>query len=73
MDHATNNEKELIKKMIIVAMWCIQMKPTERPSMQKVIEMLEGDLEVLVIPPKPLICPQEPPFEDQELDLTSPI
>ncbi|WOH09093.1 hypothetical protein DCAR_0728548 [Daucus carota subsp. sativus] len=68
-EDASDIEKELVKKMIIVAMWCIQMKPIERPSMNKVIEMLEGDLELLVMPPKPLICPQETPgTEDQELD-----
>ncbi|XP_074338889.1 rust resistance kinase Lr10-like [Apium graveolens] len=52
MEDATENERMLVEKMIIVAMWCIQMQPTERPSMNKVIEMLEGDLEQLVMPPK---------------------
>ncbi|KAL8144855.1 hypothetical protein AgCh_003174 [Apium graveolens] len=69
MEEVTENEKELVKKMIIVAMWCIQMNPSERPSMNKVIEMLEGDVELLVIPPKPLICPQhETSNDDEELD-----
>ena len=34
----------MVKKMIIVALWCIQLKPNDRPSMNKVVEMLEGDL-----------------------------
>ncbi|XP_074327159.1 rust resistance kinase Lr10-like [Apium graveolens] len=59
IEDATENEKMLVKKMIIVAMWCIQMKPAERPSMHEVIGMLEGDLELLVMPPKPLICPED--------------
>ncbi|XP_074361414.1 rust resistance kinase Lr10-like [Apium graveolens] len=67
MEDSTEDERKLAKKMIIVAMWCIQMKPSERPSMNKVIEMLEGDSELLVMPPKPLICPQEAPAEHQEL------
>ncbi|XP_017253662.1 rust resistance kinase Lr10 isoform X2 [Daucus carota subsp. sativus] len=66
MREVTENEKELVKKMIIVAMWCIQMNPSERPSMNRVIEMLEGDVELLVIPPKPLICPQRETLNDDE-------
>ncbi|XP_074342300.1 LEAF RUST 10 DISEASE-RESISTANCE LOCUS RECEPTOR-LIKE PROTEIN KINASE-like 2.7 [Apium graveolens] len=66
MEDCTENQRDLIKKMIIVAMWCIQMKPVERPSMNKVIEMLEGDTQTLVMPPKPLICPQEAPMRDPE-------
>ncbi|XP_017216201.1 rust resistance kinase Lr10 isoform X3 [Daucus carota subsp. sativus] len=70
-EDATTNEKELVKKMIIVAMWCIQMKPTDRPSMNEVIDMLGRDLGLLVMPPKPLICPEEVMTEDAELTLTS--
>uniref|UniRef100_A0A175YPC6 Protein kinase domain-containing protein n=2 Tax=Daucus carota subsp. sativus TaxID=79200 RepID=A0A175YPC6_DAUCS len=58
MEDASKDERKLAKKMIIVAMWCIQMKPSDRPSMNKVLEMLEGDTGLLVMPPKPLICPQ---------------
>ncbi|TXG70046.1 hypothetical protein EZV62_004981 [Acer yangbiense] len=49
----TEEEKEVVKKMIIVSMWCIQTIPSDRPSMNKVVEMLEGSLESLEIPPKP--------------------
>ncbi|KAK3218287.1 hypothetical protein Dsin_012257 [Dipteronia sinensis] len=49
----TEEEKEFAKKMIIVSMWCIQTIPSVRPSMCKVVEMLEGSLESLKIPPKP--------------------
>ncbi|KAL6144953.1 hypothetical protein ACLB2K_055642 [Fragaria x ananassa] len=61
---ATEDEKKTIKKMIVVALWCIQMKPSERPSMSKVVEMLEGELESLQIPPKPFLYPQQMPVED---------
>ncbi|PNX66899.1 stress-induced receptor-like kinase, partial [Trifolium pratense] len=30
-------------KMIVIALKCIQMKPDDRPSMNEVIDMLEGD------------------------------
>ncbi|KAM5584992.1 hypothetical protein ABKV19_004397 [Rosa sericea] len=63
---ATEDEMKVIKKMIIVALWCIQMKPTERPSMSKVVEMLEGEIESLQIPPKPFLYPQQMPVDDVE-------
>ncbi|XP_020412619.1 rust resistance kinase Lr10-like isoform X2 [Prunus persica] len=59
MDDATEEEKKIIKKMIIAALWCIQLKPSDRPSMNKVIEMLEGEVECLQLPPKLLLCPQQ--------------
>ncbi|XP_021818148.1 rust resistance kinase Lr10-like isoform X1 [Prunus avium] len=59
MDDATEEEKKIIKKMIIAALWCIQLKPSDRPSMNKVIEMLEGEVECLQLPPKHLLCPQQ--------------
>ncbi|KAB2597682.1 receptor-like protein kinase [Pyrus ussuriensis x Pyrus communis] len=59
MDNVTEEEKNVIKKMVITALWCIQMKPTDRPSMHKVIEMLGGDVECLQMPPRPSLCPQE--------------
>ncbi|XP_062019455.1 rust resistance kinase Lr10-like [Rosa rugosa] len=64
IEDATDDEMKTIKKMIVVALWCIQMKPSERPSMTKVVEMLEGELESLQIPPKPFLYPQEIPAED---------
>ncbi|XP_049399200.1 LEAF RUST 10 DISEASE-RESISTANCE LOCUS RECEPTOR-LIKE PROTEIN KINASE-like 2.4 [Solanum stenotomum] len=48
-------EEETARKMILVGLWCIQTDPAQRPSMSKVIDMLEGSL-VLEIPPKPLLC-----------------
>ncbi|KAG6700679.1 hypothetical protein I3842_08G124200 [Carya illinoinensis] len=51
---ATEDERKICKKMMIVALWCIQLKPTDRPSMNKVVKMLEGDVECLQVPLKPL-------------------
>ncbi|KAG7967832.1 hypothetical protein I3843_08G119100 [Carya illinoinensis] len=51
---ATEDEKKICKKMMIVALWCIQLKPTDLPSMNKVVKMLEGDVECLQVPLKPL-------------------
>ncbi|XP_059451284.1 PR5-like receptor kinase [Corylus avellana] len=48
-------EDETTKKMIIVSLWCIQTNPSERPSIGKAIEMLEGTLQSLPFPPKPFL------------------
>ncbi|KAI9081734.1 hypothetical protein K1719_036282 [Acacia pycnantha] len=60
MEDFSKEEKDLAKKMFIVALWCIQLKPADRPSMGKVIEMLEADdVESLEMPPKPSLYPNE--------------
>ncbi|KAK2399381.1 rust resistance kinase Lr10 [Trifolium repens] len=50
---------DVLKKMFLVALWCIQLKPIDRPSMNKVVEMLEGDIGNIEMPPKPLLYPHE--------------
>ncbi|KAL2456013.1 Protein kinase superfamily protein [Abeliophyllum distichum] len=66
---ASLDERIMVKKMTFVALWCIQMKPDDRPSMTKVIEMLEGDVEFLQLPPKPFLSAEEMPVQDSEIDL----
>ncbi|RVW18977.1 Rust resistance kinase Lr10 [Vitis vinifera] len=61
---ATEDEKKLVRKMVIVALWCIQMKPIDRPSMSKALEMLEGEVELLEMPPKPTLYSEEMLVED---------
>ncbi|PON72100.1 GPCR kinase [Parasponia andersonii] len=53
VEEIDEGDSKTTKKMMIVALWCIQLKPSDRPSMNKVIEMLEGDVECLPMPPKP--------------------
>ncbi|KAH0708949.1 hypothetical protein KY290_010493 [Solanum tuberosum] len=55
-DMMTNEEEEIAKKMILVGLWCIQTDLLQRPAIGKVIEMLEGSLEAMQMPPKPFIC-----------------
>ncbi|KAK2999704.1 hypothetical protein RJ639_022960 [Escallonia herrerae] len=64
IDNATMEEKNMVKKMFIVAVWCIQIKPSDQPSMTKVVEMLEGGGELLQMPPKPFLYPHEIPDRD---------
>ncbi|KAL4611805.1 hypothetical protein ACB092_08G152100 [Castanea dentata] len=49
-------DQENARKMIVVSLWCIQSDPSIRPSMSKVVNMLEGSLEPFKIPPKPFLC-----------------
>ncbi|KAL4310630.1 hypothetical protein GQ457_01G003530 [Hibiscus cannabinus] len=55
LGNMTENENKLLRKMIIVAFWCIQTRPMHRPSMSKVLKMLESEVELLEIPPKSLV------------------
>ncbi|XP_030476660.2 rust resistance kinase Lr10-like [Syzygium oleosum] len=61
-------ERKVIKNMIIVALWCIQLNPDHRPSMSKVLEMLEKDIGELQMPPKPLIYPPDVPVNNDEAE-----
>jgi len=64
-DQATEQEKNTIKKMTIVALWCIQLKPIDRPSMHRVVQMLEADIESIQMPPKPFLVPQQTSNDDR--------
>ncbi|XP_042456910.1 LEAF RUST 10 DISEASE-RESISTANCE LOCUS RECEPTOR-LIKE PROTEIN KINASE-like 2.1 isoform X2 [Zingiber officinale] len=49
----TVETEEIARKMTLVGLWCIQIMPANRPSMTKVIEMLEGRIGDIEMPPKP--------------------
>ena len=55
MEDAIEEEKNTVKKMIIVALWCIQMNPSDCCLMNKVVEMLVGEVECLQLPSKPFL------------------
>ncbi|GLT58177.1 hypothetical protein SLA2020_310940 [Shorea laevis] len=61
---------ERARKMIIVGLWCIQTNPSDRPPMCRVLEMLQGNLDSLEIPPKPFFS--SPPRLPSEVDVSSP-
>ena len=46
---------EIVRKMIVVGLWCIQVLPTDRPTMTRVVEMLECSTSNLELPPKVLL------------------
>ncbi|KAJ7957400.1 Receptor-like protein kinase [Quillaja saponaria] len=49
-DEEALNDKKKLERLVMVALWCIQEDPSLRPTMRKVIQMLEGVVEVLVPP-----------------------
>ncbi|KAM0944291.1 putative glycerophosphodiester phosphodiesterase, protein kinase RLK-Pelle-LRK10L-2 family [Dioscorea sansibarensis] len=51
---------DMEKKLSMTGLWCIQMRPSDRPSMSKVLEMLEGDVGDLQMPPKPFFSDPSP-------------
>ncbi|XP_041009954.1 rust resistance kinase Lr10-like isoform X2 [Juglans microcarpa x Juglans regia] len=55
LEGTKEEDKKIGKNMIIVALWCIQMNPNTRPSMTKVVEMLEGEVDCLQMPSKPFL------------------
>ncbi|KAK9223211.1 hypothetical protein WN944_011653 [Citrus x changshan-huyou] len=58
-------DKEYARKMIIGSLWCIQTNPSSRPTMSRVVEMLEGSLDSLQIPPKPFLSSPGPPADSR--------
>ncbi|XP_020865822.1 LEAF RUST 10 DISEASE-RESISTANCE LOCUS RECEPTOR-LIKE PROTEIN KINASE-like 2.4 [Arabidopsis lyrata subsp. lyrata] len=50
----SSEEDEIAKKMTIVGLWCIQPWPSDRPTMNRVVEMMEGNLDALEVPPRPV-------------------
>ncbi|KAH7571054.1 hypothetical protein JRO89_XS05G0245200 [Xanthoceras sorbifolium] len=52
-----DGDEEIAKKLAIVGLWCIQWNPIDRPFMTMVMQMLEGDVHCLEIPPnKPFVA-----------------
>lgn len=49
-------DREKAQRMVMVALWCVQYSPFDRPLMSNVVKMLEGDMEI-----------RTPPFPFQNL------
>ncbi|XP_038714043.1 rust resistance kinase Lr10-like [Tripterygium wilfordii] len=70
-DAIAKEDENIIKKITIVGLWCIQIRPCDRPSMRKVIQMLEGHVENLKLPPEPTFNIEQVPTENVE-EATNP-
>ncbi|KAF7806643.1 LEAF RUST 10 DISEASE-RESISTANCE LOCUS RECEPTOR-LIKE PROTEIN KINASE-like 2.2 [Senna tora] len=49
-------DREMAERMLMVALWCVQFEPGDRPLMSNVVKMLEGDMGI-----------SPPPFPFQNL------
>ncbi|XP_057847120.2 G-type lectin S-receptor-like serine/threonine-protein kinase LECRK3 [Cryptomeria japonica] len=47
----TRIESRQLERMVLVGLWCIQEDPALRPSMKKVVQMMDGTVEIAVPPP----------------------
>ncbi|XP_050911809.1 LEAF RUST 10 DISEASE-RESISTANCE LOCUS RECEPTOR-LIKE PROTEIN KINASE-like 2.1 [Lathyrus oleraceus] len=57
----SEEENDMVRKITLVSLWCIQTNPSDRPPMNKVIEMLQGPLSSVPYPPKPVLFSPERP------------
>ncbi|XP_028107301.1 rust resistance kinase Lr10-like [Camellia sinensis] len=48
-----DGDAKIIRKQIIMGLWCIQWYPVDRPSMKVVVQMLAGDEDTLTVPHSP--------------------
>ena len=51
-DVEATDDMKRVEKYVMIAIWCIQEDPSLRPTMKKVVQMMEGSAEVSV-PPGP--------------------
>ncbi|AES80571.1 putative glycerophosphodiester phosphodiesterase, protein kinase RLK-Pelle-LRK10L-2 family [Medicago truncatula] len=51
----SKEENDMVRMITMVSLWCIQTNPADRPSMSKVLEMLQGPLQSVPYPPKPFL------------------
>lgn len=71
------SETEAGQKICIVRLWCTQVRVSDRPSITEVVEMLEGNIDSLQMPPKPSLSSSTSPKlmsieEDHEDQLDPP-
>jgi hypothetical protein len=57
----SEEENDMVRKITLVSLWCIQTNPSDRPPMDKVIEMLQGPVSSMSYPPIPVLFSSERP------------
>ncbi|KAJ4848985.1 hypothetical protein Tsubulata_018724 [Turnera subulata] len=65
LENVTTTEAAIARKLCIVGLWCIQKKPSDRPTMTEVVKMLQANVDDLQLPPSPMSFPQVIPKESQ--------
>ncbi|XP_022725431.1 LEAF RUST 10 DISEASE-RESISTANCE LOCUS RECEPTOR-LIKE PROTEIN KINASE-like 2.4 [Durio zibethinus] len=65
LENITKSDAIIARKLFIIGLWCTQTQASDRPSMTRVVQMLQGNIDDLEMPPKPVsfslnICVTEP-------------
>ncbi|KAG2253450.1 hypothetical protein Bca52824_083586, partial [Brassica carinata] len=60
----SSEEEEMVRKMTLVGLWCIQSSPSDRPPMNRVVGMMEGSADALEVPPRPVFQIPAEPFQE---------
>ncbi|MBA0631269.1 hypothetical protein Godav_003277 [Gossypium davidsonii] len=66
-ENLTKSDTMIARKLFVIGLWCTQTRPSDRPSMTRVLEMLETDLDDLEMPPKPVFISAQY-LRERELD-----
>ncbi|XP_078164228.1 LEAF RUST 10 DISEASE-RESISTANCE LOCUS RECEPTOR-LIKE PROTEIN KINASE-like 2.1 [Carex rostrata] len=64
--------EEIVRKVTIVGLWCIQVMPHSRPTMSAVLDMLDRSIDDLTLPP-PLNVSLPPVLDQGPTDVTASI
>jgi serine/threonine protein kinase len=64
--------EEIVRKITIVGLWCIQIMPHARPTMSAVLDMLDRSIEDLTLPP-PLNVSLPPELVQEATGLTASV
>ncbi|KAF3326629.1 putative receptor-like protein kinase [Carex littledalei] len=64
--------EEIVRKVTIVGLWCVQVMPHARPTMSTVLDMLDRSIDDLTLPP-PLNVSLPPVLDQGATDLTASI
>ncbi|GLJ05465.1 hypothetical protein SUGI_0018640 [Cryptomeria japonica] len=60
-DEGVTIDLRQLERMVLVGLWCIQQRPHLRPSINNVVQMIEGKVEIAVpptpVPPPPVLPP----------------
>ncbi|XP_050224580.1 LEAF RUST 10 DISEASE-RESISTANCE LOCUS RECEPTOR-LIKE PROTEIN KINASE-like 2.5 [Mercurialis annua] len=68
LENVSETEAAIAKKLCIVGLLCIQKNSSDRPLMTRVVEMLEGSIVNLQLPPSSLSFPDHVAGEGPESD-----
>ncbi|XP_039043939.1 rust resistance kinase Lr10-like [Hibiscus syriacus] len=55
-ENLTESDAVIARKLFVIGLWCTQTPPSDRPSMTRVLEMLQRNLHDLEMPPKPVLA-----------------